>query len=141
MAHPQALRYKKIDLNGTLEIWGNILDGIEKDKTDPRINVKIDYNREDLLMWAMEHFERMEGKVLPTCNGRQICNAFQSAIALTSYDRVKRIRKLKFTEEQALLSKNPKLKKITLTETHFNDVSKIVQEFEDYCGYPLKLLN
>ncbi|KLU88802.1 hypothetical protein MAPG_07785 [Magnaporthiopsis poae ATCC 64411] len=128
-----ALSYKRIDLSGTREIWGNILDGIDKDNKTQR--VKIDYDREDLLGWAVSHFEDMEKKQLPTWNGRQIRNAFQSAIALASHERLEKIRKKKMTEEQALKTRT--LKDINLEEAHFNDVSEVVREFEDYlkeCG-------
>jgi hypothetical protein len=131
-----ALRYNKISLSGTLEIWANILNGIDKDNNDPRVKVKIDYEREDLLMWARQHFMRMEDNEVPTWNGRQIRNAFQSAIALASHDRLERLRKKNITEERAMKSKNRSLKNITLLEQHFDDVSKIVHEFEDYREYP-----
>lgn len=130
-----ALRYKKIDLYGTREIWDNILNGINKDNADPKVKVKINYERDDLITWAAEHFERMEKNQLPTWNGRQIRNAFQSAIALASHDRLENIRKKKITEEQAL--KQPSLKAINLLEKHFDDVSRVVQEFEGYRKYPL----
>jgi hypothetical protein len=131
-----AVRYKKIDKLGTQEIWRNILKGIEKDNDDPKVKVKIDFDTEDLLAWAVSHFERMEAEELPSWNGRQIRNAFQSAIALASHDRLEKIRKQKLTETQAL--KKRSLKTISLLESHFNDVSRIVEEFEDYrkhCPY------
>lgn len=128
-----ALSYKRIDRAGTCEIWGNILDSIDKDNDKQR--VKIDYDREDLLAWAVDHFEEMEKNQLPTWNGRQIRNAFQSAIALASHERLEKIRKKKITEEQALKLKS--LRDINLREEHFKDVSDVVKEFEDYlkeCG-------
>lgn len=123
-----ALSYKRIDLSGTREIWGNILDGIDKDNAGQR--VKIDYDRDDLLAWAENHFAKMEENQLSTWNGRQIRNAFQSAIALASHERLEKIRKRKLTEERALKLKS--LKDINLLEAHFNDVSEVVKEFEDY---------
>ncbi|KAH7110741.1 hypothetical protein EDB81DRAFT_954032 [Dactylonectria macrodidyma] len=137
-----ALGYKRIDLKGTLKIWGNILDGIEKENADPLVKVKIDFDREDLLAWAEEHFTETEENGLSTWNGRQIRNAFQTAIALASHDRLENIRKLKIDKvklpkERAKKLKKHGLNKISLQEEHFQDVSKIVHEFNDYlteCG-------
>ncbi|PVH99194.1 hypothetical protein DM02DRAFT_529556, partial [Periconia macrospinosa] len=130
-----ALRYKKIDLKATREIWDNILNGIQNDNNSPRVKVKIDYDREDLISWAEEHYERMEEEDLPTWNGRQIRNAFQSAIALASHDRLENIRKQHGSKKVA--AKSNLVKKIRLLGKHFDDVSKIVQEFEGYCEQPI----
>ena len=129
-----AIKYKKIDASGTREIWNNILNGIDRDNDDPKVRVKIQYERDDLLAWAAEHFDEMEANELPTWNGRQIRNAFQSAIALASHDRLEKIRKKGLTEGQAM--KRPSLQKIPLLEKHFDEVSMIVKEFEDYREYP-----
>ncbi|KAK0727242.1 hypothetical protein B0T26DRAFT_124649 [Lasiosphaeria miniovina] len=130
-----ALRYEKINIKGTIEIWSNILNGIDKDNSEPHIRVKIEYDRDELLEWAQRHYERMEKKEVPTWNGRQIRNAFQSAIALASHARLENLRKNNLTEEMAMKHKNPRWKKIDLLKKHFNDVSKIVYKFEDYREY------
>ncbi|KAL8367421.1 hypothetical protein RB599_003350 [Gaeumannomyces hyphopodioides] len=127
-----ALSYKRIDLHGTREIWGNIMDGIDNDNDGK--TVKIDFDREDLLAWAEEHFKTMEKNELPIWNGRQIRNAFQSAIALASHERLEKISKAKITEEQAVKRKSFKV--IGLREKHFDDVSEVVKEFEDHLECP-----
>ncbi|PGH05352.1 hypothetical protein AJ79_06821 [Helicocarpus griseus UAMH5409] len=121
-----ALRYPRIDRNGTIQIWDNILNGIIQDNKEAKGKLKIEFEKDPLIQWAGEHFDNSQ----TTWNGRQIRNAFQSAIALASYERLKAIQKLGLTEEMAM--KRKVFQRIVLRPKHFDDIAKVVHEFEDY---------
>ncbi|KAL9106128.1 MAG: hypothetical protein Q9227_008828 [Pyrenula ochraceoflavens] len=123
-----ALRYRPIDLDGTKQIWRNILRSIGQDNDDGNKNLRIEFEEDKLLDWARKHFQENENG--STWNGRQIRNAFQSAIALASYDRLNAMQKQNLTVEKAMMK--PVFQRIVLKPSHFTDVAKVVHEFEDY---------
>ncbi|KAJ0364681.1 hypothetical protein COL26b_012392 [Colletotrichum chrysophilum] len=130
-----ALRYKSIDAPGTKKIWENILDRIELD--NEKKAVKVCFDRNELLEWAESHFDdikdkKSDGLSAATWNGRQIRNAFQTAIAVASYERIKYLEEKNVSEEEALTKKAKKYRTIQLRSKHFGTVSKVVGEFEDY---------
>ncbi|TQN71968.1 hypothetical protein CSHISOI_03558 [Colletotrichum shisoi] len=133
-----ALRYKAIDLKGTVQIWRNIMRKIGEENMEKKLPVTFD--KEDLEAWALEHFEENRSRradgLSPTStatwNGRQIRNAFQTAIALATFERLELLERRGLTEEQALAKKKPKYSEIQLTYKHFEKVAKVVGEFEDY---------
>lgn len=136
-----ALRYKAIDMKGTEQIWLNIMRKISEENENKKLPVTFDKGK--LVGWALEHFEenssrRADGASptsTATWNGRQIRNAFQTAIALATFERLERLEEKGYTEEQALAKKKPKYSEIQLTREHFKTVAKVVGEFEDYCGF------
>ncbi|KAF6805112.1 hypothetical protein CSOJ01_09745, partial [Colletotrichum sojae] len=133
-----ALRYKAIDIKGTEQIWRNIMREINEENENKKLPVTFD--EEELVEWALDHFEenstrRADGASpasTATWNGRQIRNAFQTAIALATYERLERLAKKGYTEEQALAKKQSRYSEIQLTCEHFKTVAKVVGEFEDY---------
>ncbi|EQB45085.1 hypothetical protein CGLO_16091 [Colletotrichum gloeosporioides Cg-14] len=130
-----ALRYKAIDAGGTRKIWENILKKIEADNEEKVI--KVGFNKSKLLDWAESHFDEVkdkksDGLSTATWNGRQIRNAFQTAIAIASFERVKLLEDKNVSEEDALKKKSKKYWTIQLKSEHFDTVSKVVGEFEDY---------
>lgn len=99
--------------------------------------IKVRFNKSELLEWAEGHFEDVKDKKsgglsTATWNGRQIRNAFQTAIAIASFERVKYLRDKNVSEEEALTKKSKKYRTIQLKSQHFDTVSKVVGEFEDY---------
>jgi hypothetical protein len=93
--------------------------------------VKIVFNKRDLLAFAERHY-RSRVKEDATWNGRQIRNAFQTAIALGNYDRCKRLKEDGLTEKDALQSSDPRHRTIKLTKVKFAKIAKSAREFEVY---------
>jgi HD superfamily phosphodiesterase len=52
-----ALRYRRIDRDGTQQIWKNILKRIEQDNLEEKKKIKIEFTEEKLLEWAAKHFK------------------------------------------------------------------------------------
>jgi hypothetical protein len=126
-----ALRYQRIDRAGTRQIWTNILRRLNEDNGNDKQKIKIQFDETALLKWAEAHFDAHDaGLRKTTWNGRQIRNAFQTAIAMASYDRLTAIGKAGLTEEEAL--KRPVFQKCKLAAKHFIKVDKVVQDFESY---------
>ncbi|KAI8307479.1 P-loop containing nucleoside triphosphate hydrolase [Colletotrichum sp. SAR11_240] len=110
---------------------------IVKGKDNEEKAIKVSFNRSKLLDWAEGHFDEVkdkksDGLSTATWNGRQIRNAFQTAIAIASFERVKRLEGKNLSEEEALKKRSTKYRTIQLKSEHFDTVSKVVGEFEDY---------
>lgn len=133
-----ALHYKRIDADGNIKIWNIMLDRIEQTDRDSDKKLPIAFNREKLLAWAKKHFARHElensddpgASKFSTWNGRQIRNAFQTAIALASYDRLEKLGEEGLSPEQAM--KKSRWRKVHLLPSHFDRVEKVVNEFQQY---------
>ncbi|KAK8065170.1 hypothetical protein PG997_011917 [Apiospora hydei] len=124
-----ALRYDTIDYDATERIWQNLLRRIKRDNRN--VEVKITFEEEELLDFAMEHFERHE-KDESTWNARQIRNAFSTAIAMGQFDRLERIRREEMSPDEVLASGNRSLMTIHLTKRNFLKIADIADDFEHY---------
>ncbi|KAI8235173.1 hypothetical protein K4K54_006906, partial [Colletotrichum sp. SAR 10_86] len=134
-----ALKYNAIDLDGTKQIWRNILQVLQEENL--RKKLRITFKELELVQWAENHFRKHRNKKADspgaaepstaTWNGRQIRNAFQTAIALAAYDRLNLLKDEGISEEEAL-TKGEKYSTIRLSVKHFKKVAKVVDEFEDY---------
>ena len=115
-----------------------MLDRIEQDDQETQRALPIAFNREKLIAWAEEHFDRHASDArgeqgaskFDTWNGRQIRNAFQTAIALASYDRLEKLRENNISAEDAMTM--PNWRKIHLLPKHFDRVEDVVNEFQRY---------
>lgn len=127
-----SLRYPSLDLASTRQIWENLLNRICRDNETQTVKVKFDKN--ELLAFAEAHFKEHE-KEKRTWNGRQIRNAFQTAIALGRTDRIKMLKRRGLTEEKAE-KKGKKGKEhylwIHLTEANFKKIAQTAKDFEDF---------
>jgi SpoVK/Ycf46/Vps4 family AAA+-type ATPase len=74
-----SLRYPSIDLISTKQMWSNIMRRLERD--NERAEIKVEFDRNQLLQFAEKHYKRRK-PTGTTWNGRQIRNAFQTALAL-----------------------------------------------------------
>ncbi|KAI0000100.1 hypothetical protein F4779DRAFT_622600 [Xylariaceae sp. FL0662B] len=124
-----ALRYPKIEQRQTTQIWQNILDHLERDNENREI--KIEFDREELLYYAETQFEKYKATE-STWNGRQIRNAFQTAIALGQYERSIRLLKKGLTSEEAISTGKRKWMRLKLTTESFDIIADTAQEFENY---------
>ena len=102
------LYYPPLDKRSTLKIWKMNLDRLFKGKKT------LEVQREEIYEWARYHYKELHGKGKTTWNGRQIKNAFQTAIALAEFDA------------------NKKKAKPVLALDHFKTVAQASQDFDDY---------
>lgn len=103
-----SLYYPPLDWRTTKEIYAVNLRRAAK---------RVDCDESAILRFAKKHFHNNDGA--NRWNGRQIFNAFQTAIALAEYDNLGR-------RKQASVSKTK------LTENHFKEVAKTSKKFEEY---------
>ncbi|CAI6335269.1 unnamed protein product [Periconia digitata] len=124
-----SLRYPSIDLTSTRQMWTNIMKRLEKDNKET--DVKVLFDEESLLEFAQTHFEKCKKEGV-TWNGRQIRNAFQTALALGHYDRLSKIKEAGLTVEEAMASGKKKWRSVKLTKANFQKVARTSKEFEEY---------
>lgn len=114
-----SLFYPKIEEDATIKIWEMNLDRAREIWGD---NLSIDKpDREGILKFASKHYNEL-AKSDTTWNGRQIRNAFQTAIALAEWDAYQ--GQLKF--------KSPVPLKPRLEPEHFEKVAKASKHFDAY---------
>ncbi|CAH0042715.1 unnamed protein product [Clonostachys rhizophaga] len=122
------LRYPSIDLNSTKLIWGKLLDRIARENKENKI--KIEFDRSALLKYASEHFESHREK-RTTWNARQIRNAFQTAIALSQYDRVRMLEDNGLTEEEAE-ERGGRFMRAELKSEYFEKIAESAKDFYSF---------
>ncbi|KAL2870892.1 uncharacterized protein BJX67DRAFT_377515 [Aspergillus lucknowensis] len=123
------LRYPSITLTSTLSIWENLLNRITRENTNRE--VKVTFNKGELLEFAQKHYKHHIAAGT-TWNGRQIRNAFQTAIALGEHDRSTRIQNQGLTEEEAVKQGDARYTTVKLTRKNFQKIAKTAKDFEDY---------
>ncbi|KAF4556157.1 Hypothetical protein D9617_1g080320 [Elsinoe fawcettii] len=114
-----SLFYPNLSRTSTKELWRNHLRRI-KDMNKTR-DVQIKFSRSKILDFADEHFLSCEQDKMQW-NGRQVRNAFQTAIALAEYERTSKIRKGDCSESAS----------IDLTVAHFDTVANATRSFDEY---------
>ncbi|KAK0713529.1 hypothetical protein B0T26DRAFT_753626 [Lasiosphaeria miniovina] len=139
-----ALRYPTIDLPSTEKIWNSLLNRLAKDNETSA--VKIQFDRSTLLKFARDHYRKHEASDT-TWNGRQVRNAFQTAIALGEFERLSRIKDEGLTLDEALRLRvsaataggggghnktTERLTTIRLTRRNLEDIAKTARDFENY---------
>jgi len=124
-----SLRYPSIDLDSTKKMWSNIMNRLEQDNKSAEI--KIVFDKEALLDYAQRHFDKCAREGV-TWNGRQIRNAFQTAIALGHYERLAKIREAGLTPDEAMATGKKKWRTARLTKANFANIAKTAREFEQY---------
>lgn len=131
-----ALRYPKIDLPSTLKIWESTMRRLKRE--NQHRDIKIEFNESSLLKWATKSFQKLDshssgGGESKTWNGRQIRNAFQTAVSLAHYERPEKLlNDFGMTVAQADASTDPMHKRIYLEKELFKQIADIATEFEDY---------
>lgn len=93
--------------------------------------IKVIFDKDALLEFAQRHFEKCDQEGV-TWNGRQIRNAFQTALALGHYERLAKMREADMTPEEALASGKKKWTSVKLTKANFQKIAKTATEFEQY---------
>lgn len=103
-----SLYYPALDKRSTLRIWKMNLDRLSKSKKPLEIET------EEIYEYARTHYKELYRNGKTTWNGRQIKNAFQTAIALAEFDA------------------NEKQGKPVLALEHFKVVAQASEDFDDY---------
>ncbi|KAL8721255.1 MAG: hypothetical protein Q9225_002032 [Loekoesia sp. 1 TL-2023] len=103
-----SLYYPALDRRSTLKIWKMNLDRLAKSKKP------LEVEAEEIYEYARKHYKELHKKGKMTWNGRQIKNAFQTAIALAEFDA------------------NKKQGKPVLALEHFKVVAQATEDFDDY---------
>lgn len=103
-----SLYYPKLDRAATRKIWDVNLKRLKQFKPT------LDFDNQEILGFAENHWEECTTTRRPSWNGRQIRNAFQTAVALAEFDSVR--------------NKKPP----TMTAKHFNLVAAASKNFEKY---------
>lgn len=121
-----ALQYPRIRLPETMEIWGKLLDRISTD--NETADVKVKFKRDELMRFAKDHYKKHEATE-STWNGRQIRNAFQTAIALGQYDRLQIADANREDKSTSF---------IKLRVQNFKNISDTASDFDSYINSLLK---
>ena len=118
-----SLYYPRIEEDATIKIWEMNIDRAREIWGD-RLSIE-DNDRRGILKFASAHYTEL-ARLNTTWNGRQIRNAFQTAIALAEWDAYK----------LSLKYKSPSLKP-RLEAEHFERVAKASKHFDDYLNQTL----
>ncbi|OJD25473.1 hypothetical protein ACJ73_03157 [Blastomyces percursus] len=108
-----SLYYPKLDEISTKEIWEKNLQHIIKSGRD------IDIEADKIRRFANKHWQENKYKPSRRWNGRQIKNAFQTALALANWD---------FRE----WNNSAKLQRPLVKASHFNRIAQTSAHFDDY---------
>ncbi|KAL9005183.1 MAG: hypothetical protein Q9188_002019 [Gyalolechia gomerana] len=103
-----SLYYPVLDKRSTLKIWKMNLDRLAKSKKP------LEVETEEIYEYARKHYRSLHKQGKTTWNGRQIKNAFQTAIALADFDA------------------NKNQGKPVLSLEHFKIVAQVSKDFDDY---------
>lgn len=123
------LNYPSIDLESTRTMWTNILNRLEREnETNP---VKVVFNQDELREFAERHYKQHQ-PTGATWNGRQIRNAFRTALALGHHERVCMLRSEGVTPAEAAQSGKKRWMRVRLTRANFKKIAKTSYEFEEY---------
>ncbi|KAJ5999284.1 hypothetical protein N7451_007094 [Penicillium sp. IBT 35674x] len=109
-----SLYYPKLDKKTSIQIWKNNIGRIRKEFKAQ--NPDFDIREKEIIQFAKEHFKDIKDKKLLNWNGRQIRNAFQTAVALAAFDA----------------RKNKRPNDIILGKEQFTRVAAAAEEFDRY---------
>ncbi|KAI8954915.1 hypothetical protein F4801DRAFT_530445 [Xylaria longipes] len=112
-----SLLYKKLNRERTIRIWKNNLKRVQKEfKTEGK---EINCKSNEILEFAKKHYKELkESDNLIVWNGRQIRNAFQTAIAIAAYNA---------TQQSGGGEVAP-----VLDASHFEMVARSAKQFDKY---------
>lgn len=118
------MEYPPISLDSTIKMWNNKMDRLERDNKTS--DIKILFDRQDLLDYAKEHYLRQQDSD-KRWNGYEIRNAFQSALALGNYERLRARLDAPETDRGKKTFSTVKLSKV-----NFMKIADTAQDFDDY---------
>lgn len=110
-----SLFYPILDLKKTVAIWRNHLRRVKAQFNKETRDFDID--REDIIKFSKSHFRRLKSEDKTPWNGRQIRNAWQTAIAIAEFEASER---------------SQPYNQLQLKSSQFEKVAKTADEFDDY---------
>ncbi|KAK8172526.1 hypothetical protein BKA80DRAFT_251867 [Phyllosticta citrichinensis] len=126
-----AMFYPRLDESSTVQIWKTCLERIRKMNREPDVEVEVEFDEQKMLSYAKSHHNKLKKRdEQSTWNGRQIRNAFQTAVALAKYDRQQEIQDAGLSQREAM--KKKKFKTAKLRRIHFDRVSKVMEDYDEY---------
>ena len=108
-----SLYYPKLDRNATLQIWERSLLRLRKS------GLELDFSEDEIRTFAEQHWLENVEKQSRHWNGRQIKNAFQTALALANWEYYE-------------TKQGQKLERPLLKAQHFKAVARTSAHFDDY---------
>lgn len=118
------LYYPRLDKSTTMKIWDMNLKRLDELNLSRPSGQAIQYKKKDIKQFAKDHGkEAKNSSSKHRWNGRQIKNAFQTAIALAEWEVL---------EEQALSKNKDKPVQPLLLDRHFRTVSEASARFDYY---------
>lgn len=118
----QAIEYPVLTRDITRSIWGVNLRKLEDNRKD------VVFDADDLLAYSVEAFDEQFRANKVTWNGRQIRNAFQTAVALAEFSS----KDLFLSEPQTPAPGKQEKQVVELKREHFKQVGNIMDKFEVY---------
>ncbi|KAK6205896.1 hypothetical protein LQW54_008087 [Pestalotiopsis sp. IQ-011] len=113
-----ALYYPPLDKDQTIAIWQMKLKSLEERNAAVEPRHRIQFDPKEIEDYARRHWR--QGKRSSRWNGRQIKNAFQTAVALADWDA------LLYTKGKGMADGTP------LTRKHFEKVAEASEHFDIY---------
>ena len=111
-----SLYYPDLDRKSTMQVWEMNLDRTQENMKD------IVLDRDKIMEFAEKQYKKAEKEGKGLWNGRQIRNAFQTAIALAEW----------LAKKEGLDPETGKPQAAKLTANRFRKVAKASAEFDDY---------
>lgn len=116
-----SLYYPPLTKKSSLEIWKTNLDRLERRDGENQNHRPIMFSRKEIMNFAKGHWANNEASKT-NWNGRQIKNAFQTAIALAEWDFIDTQTNVKFKNDTGPL----------LEARHFQKVAEASARFDQY---------
>lgn len=113
-----ALYYPPLDEENTYKVWKRNIEILEERNKDADEESRVHFDRRELRKYAREHWETCEPH--QRWNGRQIKNAFQTAVALAEWRRLEKA------------DKTGQPKGPVLTRRDFEQVAEANKHFDNY---------
>lgn len=112
------LYYPKLDAEKSLKIWKMNIKRVQdlSHERSEQGRAAIDIDQKRLVKFAADNFNLLQW------NGRQIRNAFQTALALAEFETQKARRKKKAEEDSV----------VTISAKHFQTIALASREFDEY---------
>lgn len=116
-----SLYYKDLDWDQTKQIFKYNMERLaELERMEPNKDSRLLIDESSIMMWADNHFH--QNQKLGRWNGRQIRNAFQTAVSLAHYDG----------QDDELTVRDPTTGRRILNYTHFAKVFETTRQFDEY---------